>query len=471
MNPLPRLSALGPRTKIALGALALLLLLAAVFDWNWLRPALVRHLSQASGRKVQLADLHLGLDSHLQPVVRLRGVRVQNAAWASPQPFAVAGEARFTFSWASLFQDVRVITHMELVDADVSLERQADGLRNWRLTRPDDRGPGRMRVLSLQTLRSQIHVVHQGVGLSMQAASTPLPQADGEFTQRITFSGHLRGAPFAGEALAGPVLSLQHTGNFFSLRGQARSAQTQLQVDGQVADLMHLDGLDAQLQLRGPSLAQLKPFFPTQAWPPSQPYQAEARVTRHGDTFTARSLQARLGGSDLAGEMRYDKNDDRPRLQATLRSERIDLHDVPRPAPPASAASSQRVLPQTALDLAALNDLDATVDLNVKALLASPVPALSGLRVRATLDRGLLQLALQDASFAGGHLSGQFALDNRPASPGVNAELRARNLRLEQLVQDLPGRARVEGPLNGVRWPPGWAAPTASLGSPPKGAT
>ncbi|MBC7956197.1 MAG: AsmA family protein, partial [Cytophagales bacterium] len=162
MNPLQRLSALGPRSKVALGTLASLLLLAAVFDWNWFRPALERHLSETSRRTVRVADLHISLNGALQPVVRLRGVDVHNAPWASARPFAVAGEVRLTFSWASLFQDVRLITQMELVDADISLERQADGLRNWRLTRPDDRGPARMRVLSLQTLRSQIHVVHQG---------------------------------------------------------------------------------------------------------------------------------------------------------------------------------------------------------------------------------------------------------------------------------------------------------------------
>ncbi|MBC7955981.1 MAG: AsmA family protein, partial [Cytophagales bacterium] len=344
------------------------------------------------------------------------------------------------------------ITQMELVDADISLERQADGLRNWRLTRPDDRGPARMRVLSLQTLRSQIHVVHQGVGLTMEAASSPLPQSEGELTQRITFSGRYHDAPFAGEALAGPVLSLQRTGNFFALRGQARSAQTVLQVDGRVADLMKLGGLDAQLQLSGPSLGQLKPFFPTQPWPNSKPYQAEARVTRQGDAFTVRALKARLGSSDLAGEVRYDKKDERAAVNATLNSERIvllDLLSLASNSAPASTPPSQRLLPQTALNLAPLNEVDATVELTAKTLQAPPVPTLKGLRARATLHHGVLQVALQDSGLAGGRVSAQFALDNRPQTPSVNVDMRARGLRLEQLWHDMPAPAGVEGPLNG----------------------
>ena len=90
---------------------------------------------------------------------------------------------------------MRVVTHLVLVDADIHLARQADGLRNWRLTRPDDRGPARMRVLSLEPLRSSLHLVHQGVGLTLQTTSSPLPQPEGTLTQRVSFSGTLPRRP------------------------------------------------------------------------------------------------------------------------------------------------------------------------------------------------------------------------------------------------------------------------------------
>lgn len=445
MPLLSRLFAAQPKTKVALGGLVALLLWVAVFDWNWFRPALERHLSQSSRRTVQIADLHLGLSQRLQPVVRLRGVQVQNAPWADDaQPFVVAGEARFTFSWLSLLRDVKVVTHLRLVDADIHLARQADGLRNWRLTRPDDRGPARLRVLLLEPVRSRLQVVHQGVGLTLQTTSSPLAQADGELTQHIGFSGTYRGAAFAGEALAGPVLSLQHTGDYFALRGQASSAQTQLQVDGRVADLLKLGGLDAQVTLSGPNLGLLKPFIPQAAWPATPPYKAEAQVTRQGDSFRAKTFHATLGRSDVAGELSHQQHNERSSLQATLRSKHLRLAELLGPSAPASP--QKRVLPQSALPLAPLKQLDATLEWKVDSLQAPSLPELTGVKLRATLDQGQLQVALQDTRLAGGQLSGQFTLDSRAAPPRAHIELRAKGLRLEHLM---PKTAPIAGPLSG----------------------
>lgn len=451
MNLLSRLSTARPGIKLALGGVAALVLLVAMFDWNWFRPALERYLSRTSQRSVRIVDLHIGLNATLQPVVRLRGVHVQNAPWADARPFAVAGEARFTFSWVSLFQRVRVVTQLVLIDADIHLARQADGLRNWRLTRPDDRGPARMLVLSLEPLRSSLRLVHQGVGLTLQTTSSPLPQPEGALTQRVSFSGTYREAHFAGEALAGPVLSLQRTGEFFALRGQAKSGETVLTLDGRVADLIKLGGLDAQLRLSGPSLGQLKPFFPHQPWPASPPYRAEARVTKQGNTISAKALLARLGRSDLAGELGYDKKDDRASVQATLHSDKLDLAELMRLAPPpakpaAGEARAHRLLPQSALPLAPLQQIDVTLAWKVDTLQAPALPALSGLQMRATLGPEQLQISLQDSQLAGGRLKGQFDLAHRTPTPNVRLALQAQGVRLEKLV-DAP--SPIEGPLSG----------------------
>lgn len=446
MNLLSRLSAAGPKTKVALGTLAALVLLVALFDWNWFRPALERYLTQHSHRQVQLADLHLGLDAHLQPTVRLRGVRVENAPWADTQrPFAVVGEARFTFEWTSLFDDVRVITHMVLLDADIDMERQADGLRNWRLTQPDDRGPAHIRVLSLETQRSRLRIVHKGIDLALQMASTPLAETEAPLTQRITFSGNFRGAPVEGEADAGPLLSLR-SGEWFALRGQAHSGTTRLTLEGRMADLLQLTRLEADVALSGTSLAAMKRFMPKVSWPTVdiKPYRVVAKVNKNEQAWDARRLSLTLGGSDLAGELHYDVVDDRGALKATLQSQRIHLSDLPLPAA-AAASSSTRVLPHSALPLSSLSAVDATLDLKVTSLQAAELPALQHLHLHTELEHGQLQLALRAADLAGGHLSGQLALDSREPDAAVRLELQANGLRLEQLW---PGQARIEGPLS-----------------------
>ena len=46
------------------------------------------------------------------------------------------GAASFTFSLRGVWEGRPVISRLVLHDAEVSLERQADGLRNWRLRIP-----------------------------------------------------------------------------------------------------------------------------------------------------------------------------------------------------------------------------------------------------------------------------------------------------------------------------------------------
>ncbi|HEX3138750.1 MAG TPA: AsmA family protein [Rhizobacter sp.] len=444
----PRPPTLGPKTKVALGLLAAFVLLGVLFDWNWFRPALERHLSQTSRREVRAADLHLSLDAALQPVVRLRGVHVENTSWADAgRPFVEAGELRFTFGWKTLFSDMREITHLVLIDADIDLERQADGLRNWRLTRPDDRGPGRFRVLALEAHNSRLRVVHQGVNLVLQTSATSLPQPEGPLTQRVEFSGRFRDAPFSGDTLTGPVLTLQQTGRFFALRGQAHTGQTVLQMNGKVADLLKLGGIDAQVQLDGPSLAQLKPFFPDPPWPATKPYRAQAQLARHGDNFDAAGLRITLGSSDVAGDVAYHAEKERTTVQATLRSEQLSAADLPSLSR-AGTPPTQRVLPQGTLPLEQLRHMDGQVDWAIQSLQVHPLPTLQGLRARASLDHDSLQLALQGAEVAGGQLNGQFALDARPHTPTVRLEAHARGLRLEQLLPRRPETAQLEAPLN-----------------------
>src|SRR4051812_8351184 len=127
---------LRPRSRAGIVALVVLLAvtaLALAFDWNWCRPLLRHYVESHSGRRFECADLQVHFDG-LDPTVTLRGVRIQNASWASSrEPFLVAGRVSATLVGRSLGSDMTVIRLLVLEDAQVDMERQADGLRNWRL--------------------------------------------------------------------------------------------------------------------------------------------------------------------------------------------------------------------------------------------------------------------------------------------------------------------------------------------------
>lgn len=440
----------GRKTVVFIGVAAAIGTTAAVWDWNWFRVPLESHLSERSGRAVRIGDLHLSF-AGFDPTVRLRQVHIPNAPWArttAGQPFAVAGVVSFTFAWRSLIERRPVVSRLVLVDAEVVLERRADGLRNWRLRNPGDRGPGKFKFLRLEAVHSKLRFVHEAAGIDVRTAANALPAEvsvdnGAPLTTRIDFDGTFRDARFSGTAATSRVLTFLETGEPFSLRAAVTSGKTRAEADGQVTDLFKLTAMDASLRLAGPSLADLHGLLP-HAWPDTAAYQATAHLSKAEGLWTFTDLQARVGRSDLAGEARYNASADRPFLDATLKSRATHVTDLwPKAAPSAAPAAPAK---RSRLDL---RPFDGSVAVDVHTLHVPGLPPLSQVRAKAHLDDGLLDLTPVQAQLAGGHAQGLLVLDARQQPPSARVELSWRNLRLEQLLPALPDGGEATGPVSG----------------------
>jgi uncharacterized protein involved in outer membrane biogenesis len=355
MRPSFRLSAVGRKTPILL-ALGLVLATAVVlFDWNWFRPPIERYLSEKSNREVRLGDLHVALGFSLEPTIRLRGVYIENAPWAAKRPLATAGELSFTVSLKSVWQGRPVISKLVLVDADIDMERQADGLRNWRLKNPDDRSPGTVKVQILEAHRSQVRFVNRGIDLDFTASALPVannagvqspdeirrnsadvqpgrsagdrPPGNDELSTRITYKGTYEGVSFAGEALSTGVLSFRDSGYSFPLRGYMTARKARVDYDGFFTDVFDLGPMDVKLRVAGPTLAYVHPFLRIRP-PDSRPFQLEAQLTQTNHEYKFARLRGKIGDTDIAGEAIYDRSKERPLVLAGLRSEAADLADL-----------------------------------------------------------------------------------------------------------------------------------------------
>jgi len=437
----------GPKTIVFLLLVAAIAGLAVAWDWNWFRGPLERHLAEQSGRAVHIGDLHVSFDRGLDPTVRFRDLRIDNAPWAratAGKPFAKAGEVAFTFAWRSLLERRPLVSHLLLVDADVSLERRADGLRNWRLRDPDDRDPGKFKFLRLEAHQSRLRFVHEGIGLDVSTAATDLPANAAPLVSRIAFEGTWRDGPFTGSADTSRVLTFLETGEAFSVRGHGQSGKTRLDADGQVTDLFKLDGVEADLTLSGPSLADVRRLLP-QAWPETAVYTVRARLSKATDQWHFTDVRADVGKSDVGGEVHYNGHGDRPYLEATLTSRTTRIEDV-WPEREAKAASKEG---KDGDDTPPLRDFDGEVTLLVRSLHVPGIPTLTQARVKAHLDDGLLDLSPVQWQLAGGQAQGLAVYDTRQQPATLRAELAWRNLRLEQLLPKLPDDGEATGPISG----------------------
>ncbi len=476
-----RFPKLGRTTGLFLGLVAVLGVGVVLFDWNWFRHPIERYLIDRSHREVRIGDLHVDLGFSLEPTVRVRDVHIENAPWASKEPAAVVGEASFTFSLRSLWEGRPVISRLVLIDADVQLERHADGLRNWRLRNPDDRGPGRVKVLRIEPHRTKIRFIRGDIDLDVvvaasEAAASARPP-DELHPTRIDFKGAFGGTQFSGEALTGARLTFLETGESFPVRGHASAGKSRLDVDGTVADLFRPSAINAKVRLAGPSLSNLPPFLRI-SLPASRPYEFEARVRRVERDTSFQEVRGRIGNTAVAGDFSVDLSKARPMLQAALRSESADLADLgllvgvghsPDKAADRKGAARdeagparkdsrpddakprtpERLFSDQTFNGERLKTLDAHVTLDVGMLKAAELPELESVRVTADLDDGVLVMKPVNIGLAGGHVVGLFTFDGRQKALSSHAKVDFQNMRIEKLLGRLPKGAESTGQIEG----------------------
>ena len=441
--------------------IAALLIATIATQALWLAPLASSELSRRSGRAVHVDTMWIGLSSSLSPVVHCRGIRIDNAPWADARrPLVALGEATAVFSWTSIEQRRPVIALWVLADGEVDLERRADGLRNWRLTNPDYRGPGRWKVLAVQAERATVRFVHGGIDLDLSAvasAASGASSAGGEPSRptHIELQGRWRTLPFAASVDTGPVLTFLETGRTFAVGGHLDAGGARLELDGTAGDIVHLPTVDARVSLAAPSLAPFTAFVGTRHHE-AKAIRVEGALKASNGSYALSGAKARLGATDLAGELSWTRADERSVVRARLDSESTDIDDLRWLSGIASVrarAVSDKAAPAEEVAASAAprsaRELDGELSFTARRLHALEIPALQSVRLEATLAAGRLTLSRFDVGIAQGHVSGRASVALHDTPLHADADVTASGIRVEQFLRDAEGKSRVTGALRG----------------------
>ncbi len=428
------------------------------FHGALLRPLIQHHVDERSGRRIEFEALRLGLDRRGQPTVRLRQLVVQNAAWASvpSRPLVRAGELGMTFAWRSLFADRVIVTRLELVDADVDLQRHADGRRNWRLTHPDDRGPGHVRVLAMVSHNTRMHVLDPTYALEADLQSSPLPAPVTlaaypglPLTQRVIARGTRGGAAFEGEWSISERITLFDTNQPFTLRGSLRAGAARVAVEGRVVDLLQAGRLDLELQLAGSRLTSLGELLGVPSRWPTAAAELNATLHKAGDDWQFDAVHGHVGSSDLAGSATLSRRppaQGRSTLRLALAGARLDLADL-RTAPVRAQPVPQNQ-PDTDSDTRDTARFDANLDLRFARVDGLPLGAATAFVAQAVLRDNRWVIELPAFGWLGGKVSAQVHVDAARAPIDVAVDARLQSLALASLAERLPQLRAVTGGLD-----------------------
>ena len=446
-----------PRSLVArlvLGSLALLALAVASQPW-WLAPLLTGPLEKSSGRSVHFDSIRIGLTSALDPVLHFRGVHIDNAPWADAgKPFAALGEASAVVSWRSVTEGRVVIRLMTLRDGYADLELAADGRRNWRLRDPENRGPGRYKVERLLAQNATVRFRSAAIDLVLEATASPntTDASAVAMPTRIELAGQWRKVPFAASVASGAVVSFVGTDSTFPLRGHVTAGGSRLDIDGRAGDIFREPRFDARVLLAGDSLAPFQALIGG-LHEGRRPFRVEGRLKADGGDLALTASTARVGATDLAGDLAFGHHGDRRHLRATLRSDKADAADlrwlVGTRVPVAAAASSASAASTATAPVPVAGPaFDADVDYAAASLRVPEAPWLRSLSFQAALADGRLRVGKFNLGVLQGSASGRVEVDLRQRPISGEGDLMLRDVRVESLMPAQAAKKRVSGLLH-----------------------
>ncbi len=457
--------------------------------------------SRALGRQIKVED-RVTMVWSMPPQIGLDGVWIANPTWAQGGYFARAERiAAKVDVWALLRGRVE-IRRMTLLGAEVDLETGPEGQANWTFAVGAHGGMG-FQIDSLQVRGSSLRYrPASGTQHALEISELELQGLGGE-TLGLQAEVRLRGAAVTVSASSGPFVG---EGWPFTIRLQTGEAT--LDASGRAVAPFVLSGMKAELEAQGQSLQQLQDVLGLGDLPAGS-FHIQSEMTASAEEYHFQGIQgtvdvpgwieritlsqgdasfaedgpralslegswrkspaslslsfqqadqpsakagrqmdlsARLGETELKGELGLVLSGPRPRITGTLSASRVNLSDFPGVEQAVDGRAGWRDL---SLPRDLLGALDLDVNLKAQAVVSERL-RLDGFHARVRLDDGNLQVDGLDVSLPGLRVTGQVTLDTRSEPSVLDAELRSRRIDLPQAVQGRLPPDRLQGSLREV---------------------
>ncbi|HGM6417113.1 TPA: AsmA family protein [Stenotrophomonas maltophilia] len=469
-TPRWRLRRPGPRGRrwltILVFLLAAILVLLALWDWNWFKGPVERAVQARTGRVLHIGNLDVDLGR--TSTIRADAITFANASWAKQPEMASADRVEIDVRVWPLLRGSVQLPEVRLTRPDVLLEtapRKGEP-GNWDFLGDSAGGTSpQLKRLRIDDGRLQFIDALGRTDIRVGVRSGQPKQADASPPLLVQGKGHWQGNPFTLRGGTESPLELTNSDHPFRIHLDGRVGATHAVASGTLTNPFQLRVFDLQFALSGQDLSDLYPLLGI-AIPPSPPYALDGRLKRDHNVWRYDSFTGKVGDSDLAGNLQFEVGRDRPRLTATLESRRLDFDDLAGfvGAPPktgggetanaeqkaqaARVAASSRVLPDTPYNLGKLRAMDADVRWKAHRINAPSLP-LDDMDAHLLLDDGVLRLDPLNFGVAGGDIRSTIRMDARQAQIRTALRASVRGVQLGQLFPDAKLAEQAKGGIGG----------------------
>lgn len=471
--------------RILIGvAVLVLVLIVVVVAVPFLIPAetykqqITQAVKDATGRDLTIDgnfDLQLGLTTS----VSAEGIRFANAEWGEAPALAEVGRFAVDVELLPLLGGEVSVPRLELADATIALETDAQGRNNWDFAgaaeagAPSDSAPGdsggggiaaHLGDLSIDNVKLSMTDARSGERIDAALVRARVASESADDPMVIEVEGNWGDDPLIVEGQVGSIAAATGGGPF-PVNIKADAFGIQVALDGGIADPQAAKGLDLALSVNARNLSGLKAFA-GDALPTAGPLSLTAKIAGEPDAIDVSDINFNFGNTDLTGNVSLRMAGDRPSLTAKLASNRIDLVEL-QPAGASDkaggaatsrgsgeTAESAKVFPSDPLPLDGLSAADADIDVTIGELITPTLTARDTV-VKVSLQDGKLNVEPLGTTVADSKVQGSISLARQNDSATLDLKLTSESLDLGKLITEagvtdlLEGNASLDVDLQG----------------------
>ncbi|NNE83992.1 MAG: AsmA family protein, partial [Alphaproteobacteria bacterium] len=447
-------------TLVKILAGLVVLVVAAVFvailviDPNEYKDEIIAAVEDQTGREFSIEsdiDLNIGLT----PSFAVSGVRIANANWSSRPDMMSVGEFAAEVALLPLIFGDLQINRLVLRDADILIETDAEGRSNLDFggaekEKSANEGTPNLPQINNVLVENAILTIVNGTTnatskfevtrLSAKAKDLSSPLAI-DVTGIATIEE--QAIEFAAEGdLGAPKLLLAATQPYpinLTVTGLGVTAK----INGTIADLVEIAGLDLKFEVSGPNLLGLAPLA-GDGLPTAGPITLAATIKGNSDNAALETIALQIGKTDVAGSLSIDMRGQRPRLEGTLHAGQVDITELLPSGENSKSTDGDKLFSSDPLPLGVLKSVDAKLDIAITQLIL-PGMTLADAKGVLALDNGALALKPLDASLVGSAVSGDIGVDTRSGPASVSFNVKAPQLDIGELLREFAGLDKLRG--------------------------
>lgn len=425
--------------------LFVLLVLTALFGLNALKGPITRAVSKATERELVIERLK-PVWSWVHPRFRAEGVTFANAKWGEADYLLKADAVEASVEVLPLLVGRVVIAEVRLEKADLSLEQDEEGRKNWVLKEdPEPKEKSRILIKLLTLDHGRLAYIDGTRDISLKSELTT--DAKG-----VAFSvqGKYNGMPLKASGHGGPVLSIRDETTPYPVKAQVKIGATSTGLDGTLSGIVGFKKLDLRVEkLTGRSLDELYHIINV-AFPATSPYTTSGRLVRDDGMIRYEKFTARIGESDLAGTLEVDTGGKRTRMTGDITAKVLNFVDLGPLVGTDKPEQKHGVLPDAPFEADRWDSVDADVKIRAGTINRPDQLPLEHLSTRIIMQDKVLSLDPLEFGIAGGRLAGTVRLDGRKTPIQSSLRMGINDMKLGELFPTIEKARASVGDVSGL---------------------